>query len=116
MTLLVLKSFDDFLRLDFFLIGFRYFFVTNRAEVAGPQLLETDFVLARGRIDSHRYIHEPEGDASFPDRTHTKRKAPEAFTFNTYLAGQDWAGLYSGHLVCSIRATNPSGSLVHPPP
>src|SRR4030095_9489345 len=89
MTLLVLISFDDFLRLDFFLISFRDFFVANRAQIAGPQLPEADFLLARSRIDSHRYIHEPKGDAPFPDRTHIERKAPEAFTFNTYLWGQD---------------------------
>src|ERR1700681_171194 len=66
----VLEPLHDLVGRDFFCVRLGNFFVLDRAEIGGTELPETKFLFARGRVNSHRDIHQPKADAAFPDGTH----------------------------------------------
>src|SRR6266567_4713072 len=66
----VLESFNDLIGRDFFCVSLRDLFVLDRAKIGGTELTKTDLLLARGRVNSHRNVNQPEADATFPNRTH----------------------------------------------
>src|SRR5436190_10916018 len=70
MAALVLEAFHDLVGWNFLCIRFRHFFVPDRAKVAGTKLSKTNLLFARGRINRHRNVNQPEANAAFPSRTH----------------------------------------------
>src|ERR1051325_11358027 len=74
-TLLVFEAFDDLIRRDLLLIGFRDFLVTDWAQIGGPQLAETDFLFLRRGIDRDGDVNETEIDAALPDRAHSPERS-----------------------------------------
>src|SRR4029077_4075831 len=70
MTALIFEAFYDLIAGDFLRVGFRHLFISNGAEIARTKLSKAKLFLARGRINRHRDINQPEADTALPDGSH----------------------------------------------
>src|SRR5205823_3600454 len=64
----------------------RHLFVSDRTEIAGTKLPETKLLLSRSGINRHWNVNQPEANAAFPDRTHTRECFLKALCLSTLTA------------------------------
>src|SRR4029434_8953170 len=69
----VLEAFHDLVGWNLLCVGLRHLFVPDWTKIAGAKLPKTNFLFARGWINRHRYINQPEADTAFPGRTHRRK-------------------------------------------